>query len=763
LTSSILASLNPPQLAAVTHGDGPLLVLAGAGSGKTRALTHRFAHLVMERGLRPWEILAITFTNKAAAEMSRRVEGLLGAGARGMWVMTFHAACVRILRRDIERIGYTRNFLIYDETDQRTVMRQVFKDLDFPERKISPAAALSAISRAKSELLAPRHYERQANDWFGDYVAAAYLRYQERLEQQNALDFDDLLGVTARLFREVPDVLEHYRDRFRHILVDEYQDTNHAQYVLVSLLAGGHRNLAVVGDDDQSIYGFRGADLRNILEFEKDYPEAKVVRLEQNYRSTRPILDTANHVIAQNVGRKPKRLWTDREDGERPGLFLSDDERDEADFVAGEIMRLVREEERPFASFAVLYRMNAQSRVLEEAFMRRALPYRIVGGVRFYERKEIKDVLAYLRVIVNPADAVSLERALGVPRRGIGSTTWGRLVEAARGWQVPVYEAMRRVNEVEGIPVRTRLSIAGFVEMLEGLRKEAASLPLRALVERVAETSGVLSELAAEHTTEATGRAENIKELYSVAADFVVTSDDASLEAFLATIALITDLDTVEERGDAALLMTLHNAKGLEFPVVFVVGLEEGIFPHSRSLEEPDAIEEERRLCYVGITRAREKLYLTAAARRTIYGQSGYSPLSRFVREIPDGLVRDLRAEKAGVTDDRRSAADGPVARRRGDNLSADALSGPPVSVGRMGAAASGMAFPRPAGTGVAGASGVVSSLSFGSGDRIVHPKWGQGVVVSVRGKGEEAEITLAFPELGIKKVVARYAGLRRV
>ena len=812
--SGLLAGLNEPQLAAVTHGDGPLLILAGAGSGKTRALTHRIAYLIRERGVRPWEVLAITFTNKAAAEMRRRVEGLLGAAdAQDMWVMTFHSACVRLLRREIEHLGYTRNFLIYDDADQLSVMRQVFRELDVPERKITPQAALSAISRAKSELITPRAYERRAGDLFTDYVASAYQRYQERLEQQNALDFDDLINVTVRLFQEVPEVLEQYRRRFRYILVDEYQDTNRAQYELVTLLAGGgsgHHNLAVVGDDDQSIYGFRGADLRNILEFEKDYPEAKVIRLEQNYRSTQPILEAANHVIKHNLGRKGKHLWTAKAAGDPPTFYRAPDEHDEAAFIISEILRLSREsrdaagrDRQPlrYSDFCILYRMNAQSRVLEDAFMRQGVPYRIVGGVRFYERKEIKDVLAYLRVIVNPADVVSLERVINVPRRGIGATTWGRLVETAGQWKTTVYQVMRQVAEVPDIAAKTKKAITDFVAIIEAgrARVAAADLPLQALVQVVAETSGILAELQAEHTMESATRGENIQELYSVASDFAATSDDPSLEAFLATIALITDLETVDDKADAVLMMTMHNAKGLEFPVVFIVGLEEGVFPHSRSLDNPNEVEEERRLCYVAITRARERLYLTSAARRTFYGQTAYSALSRFVREIPDELLKDISIEGAGaglgtgtgsngrfVQDeydedgDRRRQGRGNGGPRNGRGNGSpkpsarapSALDAPSTllsSAGRIGSAAGGVVFPRPvdaAGNdpGAAGATrNAATTWRFSSGDKIVHPKWGQGIVVATRGQGEDMEVTLAFPELGIKKVMARYANLRKV
>ncbi len=869
--AALLAGLNEPQLAAVTHGDGPLLILAGAGSGKTRALTHRIAYLIRARGVRPWEILAITFTNKAAAEMRRRVESLLGAAdAQDMWVMTFHSACVRILRREIEHLGYTRNFLIYDDADQLSVMKQVFKELDVPERKITPQAALSAISRAKSELITPRAYERRAGDWFSDYIASAYQRYQERLEAQNALDFDDLINVTVRLFREVPDVLEQYRRRWRYILVDEYQDTNRAQYELVTLLAGGgggdggtgRHNLAVVGDDDQSIYGFRGADLRNILEFEKDYPEAKVIRLEQNYRSTQPILEAANHVIKHNLGRKGKRLWTAKAAGDPPTFYRAPDEHDEAAFIISEILRLSRGERglggggwggdsgregrgdraQPlrYSDFCILYRMNAQSRVLEDAFMRHGVPYRIVGGVRFYERKEIKDVLAYLRVIVNPADVVSLERIINVPRRGIGNTTWLRLAETARQWKTTVYQVMRQVAEVPDIAAKTKKAITDFVGIIEYGRKRAGvwaggvagvgsaavgdaagdgaagaagaafapgDMPLQALVQAVAETSGILAELQAERTMESATRIENIEELYSVAADFADTSDDPSLEAFLATIALITDLETVDEKSDAVLMMTMHNAKGLEFPVVFIVGLEEGVFPHSRSLDNPNEVEEERRLCYVAITRARERLYLTSAARRTFYGQTAYSALSRFVREIPDELLNDISIEGAGagagfgagiqegydedgvrrrqgwgngggrpnVRQNGRESGDGN-GRENGfpktTTKAPSALDAPSTllaKVGRIGSAAGGMAFPRPAdaaaaanGLSAGGTGNGTPTWRFSSGDKIVHPKWGQGIVVATRGQGEDMEVTLAFPELGIKKVMAKYANLRK-
>jgi len=730
----ILENLNDAQREAVTSGDGPLLILAGAGSGKTRALTHRIAYLIRERGLRPDEILAITFTNKAAEEMRGRVADLVGPAAREMWVLTFHAACVRILRRDIELLGlgYTRRFNIYDQSDQLTVVRASLRDLDLDERRFAPQAVHAVIDRAKNDLVGPEQFRRRADDFFSEKAAEVYELYQKKLRENNALDFDDLIMLTVRLFETRPDVLEYYQERFRHILIDEYQDTNRAQYVLVNLLARKHRNLSVVGDDDQSIYRWRGADLRNILEFEKDYPEVKVVKLEQNYRSTGRILEAANAVVRNNYGRKQKTLWTANPAGDPIHYYRGENELDEAAFVAHEIKRLKAQEGLDDRDFAVLYRMNAQSRGFEEVFMRMGLPYRIVGGVRFYERKEIKDVLAYLRVIANPSDSLSFQRIVNVPRRGLGETTVAGLTAYAEAERLPLFQACMLVAEGqgEGFTPRARREFGRFVALLDELGRKRQGRPLPEFIQVVAEGSGIIAELKAERSPEAQSRIENIQELSSAAADFLAAGGEDSLEAFLERIALITDIDGLDRSADATVFMTLHSAKGLEFPVVFLVGLEEGIFPHSRALEDEAELEEERRLCYVGMTRARRHLYLTSTFHRLFRGQTVYNPPSRFLQEIPAGLLKSV-------------------------GMPPSAVSGP--GPGEIGGARP-PAVARPAGQ-----ARPDDLPPLRPGDRVEHHRWGRGTVVASRGEGPTAEITVAFPAHGVKKLIAEFARLHKL
>ncbi len=696
-------------------------------TGKTRALTHRIAYLIRERGVRPHEILAITFTNKAAEEMRGRVAGLVGPAAEQMWVLTFHAACGRILRREIERLdlGYTRRFNIYDHSDQLTVVKAGLKDLNLDERRFAPAAIHAAIDRAKNDLVTWQQLRRRADDFFLEKAAEVYELYQKRLQENNALDFDDLIMLTVRLFETKPDVLEYYQERFRHILVDEYQDTNRAQYVLVNLLARKNRNLSVVGDDDQSIYRWRGADLRNILEFEKDYPEVKVVKLEQNYRSTGRILEAANAVVRNNFGRKEKTLWTANPAGDPAFYYHGESEFDEAAFVASEIKRLKVQEGLGDRDFAVLYRMNAQSRVFEDVFMRMGIAYRIVGGVRFYERKEIKDVLAYLRLIANPSDSLSFERIINVPKRGLGDAAVAGLAAYAEAERLPLFQAcmLAAEGQGEGLTPRARKEFAKFVALLDELGRKRAGTPLPKFIQAVAEGSGIMGELKAEHTLEAQSRIENIQELSSVAQDFLAGGGENSLEAFLESIALITDIDSFDKTADATIFMTLHSAKGLEFPVVFLVGLEEGMFPHSRALEDEDELEEERRLCYVGITRAKRRIYLTSTFHRMFRGQTVYNTPSRFLEEIPEGLLVKV---------------------------------GQPAGHGQAGA-------PSWAAASAAAASPPANLPTLRPGDRVEHPRWGQGTVVAVGGQGPAAELTVAFPSLGVKKLIAEFARLRKM
>ena len=725
--SAIVDDLNPAQREAVLHTEGPLLILAGAGSGKTRVITHRIAHLIDGCGVRPGSVLAVTFTNKAAGEMRERVERLLGAAGLGVWVGTFHATCVRILRRNAHLLGLRGSFVIYDDADQLSVMKACLTDLDFGERVLNPRLALARVSRAKNELLTPAEYAAAAADFTEERVARAYYRYQERLQQSGALDFDDLLMRAVRLFEEHPTILAAYQTLWRYLMVDEYQDTNHAQYRLVRLLAAAHQNLAVVGDDDQSIYRFRGADFRNILDFERDYPACRVVRLEQNYRSTQVILDAAHGVISKNLDRKPKRLWTERAGGEPVGLFQGRDEEEEAEFVARTIGRLGAEEGASLDDFAVFYRVNAQSRALEDALRRQVIPYVIVGGVRFYERKEVKDALAYLRLIASSADSVSFLRAIGVPPRGLGKGALEKLDQVASVQRCSLWEACSRQELLEALPARQQKALQEFTALIERLRAQVAQLALPDLVQAVLEESGLPRALQEEGTPEAEGRLENLRELVAAAQDFVLRSEEPTLQAFLDSVALISDVDTLEDGRGAVTLMTLHMAKGLEFGTVFLTGMEEGVFPHARALADDEELEEERRLCYVGITRAKHCLYCTAALERRLYGGGSFNLPSRFLEEIPPELT--VRADAGGRMPGEET---GPVVREP-DGLRYESVEEGERSVD----------FYRP-------------------GVRVRHPEWGIGTIRDRTGEGEDAKVTITFPGVGSKRVKVKYANLTR-
>ncbi|MFZ5639289.1 MAG: DNA helicase PcrA [Bacillota bacterium] len=738
---SLLEKLNPPQREAVTHTEGPLLILAGAGSGKTRVLTYRIAYLLHEGGVSPHNILAITFTNKAAKEMKERLADLIGIQSEYLWVCTFHAACVRILRREIGVLGYDRNFVIYDSADQQTLLKQCLKELNIDDKRFPPRAMAAGISGAKNKLWGPAEYEKRAFDYYEQTVARVYELYQKKLRANNALDFDDLLTLTVRILEENPEVLRFYQDRFRYILVDEYQDTNHAQYRLINMLAQKHRNLCVVGDADQSIYGWRGADIQNILDFERDYPDTEVIKLEQNYRSTKVILEAAYKVIKNNQERKETRLWTENAEGAPIELFRAQDERQEAYFVADRIYRMHQEENKPYSEFAVLYRTNAQSRMVEEVLLKHNIPYTIVGGLKFYERKEIKDIIAYLRVILNPADTISLHRIVNVPRRGIGDTSVGKMTEYARGNGLTLFQAMGQVTEVPGLTGRVTKPVLELIKLINGWREKLADFTVTALVEEILDKTGYMRELQAENTVEAETRIENIKEFLSVTKDFDKHSEEKSLEEFLAGISLVSDIDTYEDKSDAVVLMTMHSAKGLEFPVVFVVGMEEGIFPHSRSLLESAEMEEERRLFYVAITRAMEKLYLTCAWERNLYGNRMYNPRSRFIEEIPEHLLSG-------------GEEDGGARQGYGGRVVPFPA---PQAAGRPAKNAS-----VPAAQGQPAATGAAPGL-FRLGDKVMHAKWGQGVVVSVKGQGEDTELSIAFPDQGIKNLMVKYAPIKKV
>lgn len=700
--------LNEVQRNAVTCTEGPLLILAGAGSGKTRVITHRIAHLILDKGVPPWEILALTFTNKAAEEMRSRIEELVGR-APGMWASTFHSAAVRIIRENAALLGLTSSFVIYDDADQLTVVRNIMKDMNMDDSRFKPRGMLAAISKAKNEMTDEHRFEEEADSFYTRTVARIYKSYQERLRLNNALDFDDLLLYTVRLFREHPEVLNRYRQRFRYILVDEYQDTNRVQYEIVLLLAGSHRNLCVVGDDDQSIYQFRGADIRNILDFERDWPDATVYKLEENYRSTASILDAAWHVVKHNTGRKEKKLWTRQPAGDPVSVYSAEDEHQEARYITGEIRSL----SGTYDQFAVLYRTNAQSRAIEDALIRENIPYQMVGGVRFWERKEIKDILAYLRLIDNPADDVSLLRIINVPRRGIGDTTVERVRTLVAERRIPLYQALEFAGEA-GIGSGPLKKIREFAALLENLGRMREYLGVDELAEQVMVRSGYLDDLRAEGTEQAKSREENLREFLTVAQEFIKTSEDKSLTAFLTQLALISDLDTLsDEDAPRVVLMTLHSAKGLEFPVVFIAGMEEGLFPHMRSFDTADGIEEERRLCYVGITRAKRRLFLTCARRRNIFGQSLQSMPSRFLGELPQSVLK------------------------KGQHV--------PVAA--------------PAAAVLPGQAGELAA-----GDRVEHGKWGIGEIqaVDILSDGDTV-LTIDFPAIGLKKVIARYAPLRKV
>ncbi|HEY5154426.1 MAG TPA: UvrD-helicase domain-containing protein, partial [Acidimicrobiales bacterium] len=624
----LLAGLNPVQSEAVTHDEGPLLIIAGAGSGKTRVLTHRIAFLIRERGVSPFEILAITFTNKAADEMKHRVAALVGPVAEKMWVSTFHAACVRILRRDGKLLGYPSSFTIYDQADAVRLTGYVIRDLNLDAKRFPSRSVHAAISSAKNEGLDVEAYAARAGVIFERKLADIYREYQARLERAGAMDFDDLLGNAVRLLRDHPDVLAHYRQRFRHVLVDEYQDTNHVQNELVMLLAGEHRNVCIVGDADQSIYRFRSADIRNILEFENAFPDATMIVLEQNYRSSQTILDAANAVIANNLSRKPKELWTEQGHGQAIVRYHADDEGDESQWVAHQISHLHDGGAR-WGDAAIFYRTNAQSRVMEDQLMRSGIPYKVIGGTRFYDRREVKDALAYVKAVVNPQDEVSIKRVLNVPKRGVGDSTVGRLDAWANSHGVAFVEALRRAEEA-GVTGRAVKGIATFLTLLDTVAAaHADGAGPGELLESILERSGYVAELEAEHSVEAEGRIENLAELVGAARDF------ESVDTFLEQVSLVADTDELDDDDSQVLLMTMHSAKGLEFPAVFIIGMEDGVFPHLRSIGEPEELEEERRLAYVGITRARERLYLSHAWSRTLYGSTQYNPPSRFLDEIP--------------------------------------------------------------------------------------------------------------------------------
>ncbi|OAS85640.1 MULTISPECIES: DNA helicase PcrA [Metabacillus] len=739
LSNQLLSGLNDMQQEAVKTTDGPLLIMAGAGSGKTRVLTHRIAYLMTEKQIAPWNILAITFTNKAAREMKERIQRILGPGADEIWISTFHSMCVRILRRDSDRMGINRNFSILDTTDQLSVIKTVLKEKNLDPKKYEPRSLLGSISSAKNELITPEEYDKSANSHYEQMVSDVYREYQKKLRKNQSLDFDDLIMTTIQLFQRVPEVLESYQRKFQYIHVDEYQDTNRAQYMLVKLLASRFKNLCVVGDSDQSIYRWRGADIANILSFEKDYPQANVILLEQNYRSTKLILEAANEVIKRNSNRKPKKLWTENQQGAKITYYRADSEAAEGQFVAGRIKQLVDSGQRKLSEIAILYRTNAQSRIIEEVLLKSNLNYTIVGGIKFYDRKEIKDLLAYLRLIANPDDDISLARIINVPKRGVGSTSVDKIANYAIDNDLSLFQALDEIEQI-GVSARVINALVEFRELIRNLGNMQDYLSVTELAEEIIEKSGYREMLKLEKTIEAQSRLENIDEFLSVTQTFEKQNEDKSLVAFLTDLALVSDIDKLEEdeqeQSDALVLMTLHSAKGLEFPVVFLIGLEEGVFPHSRSLMEEDEMEEERRLAYVGITRAEKDLFITNAQMRTLFGRTSMNPESRFISEIPSELIENLNEVKKSTSPSTLTSAfnSGRRLEKR-----------PPV------------AKPIAASTGGDG-------ISWAVGDKAEHKKWGIGTVVSVKGTGEGKELDIAFPSpVGIKRLLAKFAPINRV
>ena len=746
-------TLNDRQQEAVYCTEGPLLVLAGAGSGKTRVLTHRIAYLIEEKGVNPWNILAITFTNKAAQEMRERVNQIVDHGAEEVWVSTFHSMCVRILRRHIEYIGYTTDFSIYDTDDQRTLMKQIFKDLSIDTKQFREKAVLAAISSAKNRSESPEEYLRSAGyDYREKKTAALYEAYQKEMKKNNALDFDDLLLKTVELFEAMPDVLEYYRNRFQYIMVDEYQDTNQVQFRLVDMLAGSRRNLCVVGDDDQSIYRFRGADIGNILSFEKAFPGARVIKLEQNYRSTKNILEAANEVIRNNRGRKAKTLWTANDEGVKVRFQAFENAYREAEAIAGEIAEKKRKGAE-FRDFAVLYRTNAQSRVLEEKFIQWNVPYRLVGGVNFYQRKEIKDIICYLKVIANGRDDIACQRILNVPKRGIGAASVGKVQVFAGANGISFYEALSRAERIPTIG-KAAQKIAGFTGQIEELREMSATSTIRDLIEGVLTKTGYRADLEAEGEVEAKARLENIAELTNKAVSYQNTAENPSLSGFLEEVALVADVDSLDDSENRVVLMTLHSAKGLEFPYVYMSGMEDGLFPGFVSIQSDDEgeMEEERRLCYVGITRAREQLTLTMARERMTNGETRICPVSRFVEEIPAYML-----DSGG----RKKTSSGPYYAGNREYTARPARTLPEVKFGNNPYAAGGFAG-KPS-FGKEFHLKKADSLSYGPGDRVKHLRFGEGTVIKVEDGGRDFEVTVEFDSVGVKRMFASFAKLEKI
>ena len=716
--TDLLESLNPVQRQAVQHGEGPLLLLSGAGSGKTRVITHRIAYLLRHHRVSPFNLLAVTFTNKAAGEMKSRLEGLVGEETTKLiWVSTFHASCARILRRDIERLGFSRSFTIYDTVDQLAVIKEILKNLQMREEMNNPKAVLSQISKAKNDFVTPDEFLQTADGYFEENIAKIYPLYQDYLRENNSLDFDDLIGLTVKLFSSCPDVLDYYRSKFRYILVDEYQDTNRGQYLLVDALAKEHRNICAVGDDDQSIYSWRGADINNILDFEKDYPQTAVLRLEQNYRSTQNILSAAYHVVRNNSRRKEKRLWTENGGGELIDCYEAQNEVDEAKYVIKQI-REAHSRGVKYGDSVIFYRINAQSRTFEEELRGANIPYQIVGSVRFYDRMEVKDIIAYLRVIVNPDDSISLRRIINVPRRGIGGTTLAKLEDFADDEQIDLFSALRRVDEISTLRVAAKTKIQEFVRLIESFDP---ARPPADIINELLDVTGYLTFIKSDNTIEAMGRAENVSEFISAAARYEGNEPEPTLSGFLELITLVADVDNMDDKSDVVTLMTLHSAKGLEFPIVFMAGVEEGSLPHQRAFADEAELEEERRLCYVGLTRAKERASLSHARTRRIHGLEDYRMPSRFIQEIPPDLINHV---------DRYETAHRPVVKSYDPDE-------PDYDVG--------------------------SSFDYSVGEFVFHPKFGRGKITGLSGSGANMRVTIRFARGAEKTLLAEYAPLQPI
>ena len=773
----ILKGLNDKQYEAVVNTEGPCLVIAGAGSGKTKVLTHKIAYLIGEKGAKPWDILAITFTNKAANEMKERIANLVGDDAKDIWMGTFHSICVRILRRFIDRIGFDSSFIIFDTSDQRTLVKNCMKDLAIDDKLFNDRSVLSEISNAKNEMLEPEQYTARANsDFRKEKIATVYELYQKRLKENNAIDFDDIINYTIKILMENPDVLEYYANKFKYVLVDEYQDTNKAQFTLVTLLASKNGNITVVGDNDQGIYSFRGADISNILNFERDFPGTKIIKLEQNYRCTGNILKAANSVIKNNEVKYKKELWTQNEEGNLPKVYQADNEYDEATYIVTEIEHLKREEYYKYSDFAILYRMNTQSRAIEDILRRENVPYKIVGGLKFYERKEIKDIIAYLRLIQNSADNLSLKRIINEPKRGIGKTSLDKVEAIAEQNGTSMYEVIKHADQY-GLN-RVFLNSREFVNVIEELKDKKDELVISELIKTTLKKTGYTKALEEENTIEAENRIENLEEFLTVAIEFEEEYAENSLSQFLEGITLSSDIDNVEEDEDSVTLMTLHSAKGLEFPVVFLVGMEEGIFPGYKSISEPKELEEERRLCYVGITRAKEHLYLTCSKQRTIFGSTSYNPVSRFLTEIPEDLLEGYQ-EAFGEEDNNKNQMfkDSNYIWTYGSKDNGNIKTykiGEKESVG-IGAFAKSNTTNNSTNTGFAfrTAESFLSNLGkkatsnnqvdlskYEAGVRVYHKKFGEGTINKVEPEGEDLKVDINFDKVGHKRLMAKYANL---